>query len=77
MRPRAILSTFTSAFRVRRALSEAGLAVGRGPAVGRKRTGTLASHAADQPPLRPAVAARLARGARFAPEGSAPTPPLA
>jgi hypothetical protein len=77
MRPQAILSTFTSAFRVRRALAEAGLAVGRGPAVGRKRSGTLASHAADLPPLRPAVAARLARSTRFTWGGSAPTPPLA
>ena len=60
MRPQAVLSTFTSAFRVRRALAAAGLAVGLGPAVGRKRSGTLASPAAALPPLPAAVAARLA-----------------
>jgi hypothetical protein len=64
MLPEALLSTFTSAFAVRAALAAAGLGVGRGPAVGAKRSGTLASHRAPLPALRPAVEARLARAAR-------------
>jgi tRNA U34 5-methylaminomethyl-2-thiouridine-forming methyltransferase MnmC len=74
MHPRAVLSTFTSAFRVRRALCAAGLAVGLGPAVGHKRSGTLASRAAPLPPLRAATAARLAH---FGPGACESGPPLA
>jgi hypothetical protein len=74
MLPHAVLSTFTSAFRVRRALAAAGLAVGEGPAVGRKRSGTLASRATPLPPLRDAVAARLAH---FEPAERESGPPLA
>ena len=74
MRSQALLSTFTSAFRVRRALSAAGLAVGLGPAVGRKRSGTLASRAAPLPPLGASVAERLAH---FGPGTCESGPPLA
>ena len=39
----AVLTTYSSAFQVRCALLEAGFCIGRGPSVGRKREGTLAS----------------------------------
>ena len=57
----AVLSTFTCSFDVRLALARAGLRVGRGPAVGAKRSGTLASPALPLPPLRSTVLARLSR----------------
>lgn len=39
----AVLTTYSSADHVRKAMIEAGLVVGKGPAVGQKREGTLAS----------------------------------
>jgi tRNA U34 5-methylaminomethyl-2-thiouridine-forming methyltransferase MnmC len=55
--PEGWLSTYSAAVRVRLALARAGLNVGRGPRVGAKGEGTLAS-----PTLAPpALAARLAR----------------
>lgn len=55
------LSTYSAAFRVRLALARAGLHVGRGPRVGRKGEGTLASPDRDPPALSPRLARRLAR----------------
>ena len=66
MHPQAILSSFTSAFRVRLALARAGLRVGLGPEVGLKRSGTLASPARELTPLKASVAARLREGSRGA-----------
>lgn len=43
MRESAILTTYSSAVQIRRALLEAGFIVGKGPSVGKKREGTLAS----------------------------------
>jgi tRNA U34 5-methylaminomethyl-2-thiouridine-forming methyltransferase MnmC len=57
----AWLSTYSAAFRVRLALARAGLRVGRGPRVGRKGEGTLASPEREPPPLTPRLARRLAR----------------
>ena len=51
MAPHAVLSTYSSAIRVRRALASAGLRLGRGPRVGTKSSGTLASWGADLPLL--------------------------
>jgi uncharacterized protein len=53
MAPHAVLSTYSSAVRVRRALASAGLRLGRGPRVGTKSSGTLASWVGDLPPLEP------------------------
>jgi tRNA U34 5-methylaminomethyl-2-thiouridine-forming methyltransferase MnmC len=71
MGPRAILSTYSSAFAVRLALRRAGLAVGLGPRVGRKATGTLASLEAALPPLEPRTARRLAARGPAGPENPA------
>ena len=68
MRPRAVLSTYSSAFAVRLALARAGLALGRGPRVGKKASGTLASPRGALPPLEPRTARRLAR--RLAGQGA-------
>jgi len=57
----AWLSTYSAAFRVRLALARAGLRVGRGPRVGTKGEGTLASPEREAPPLAPRLARRLAR----------------
>lgn len=43
MTERAVLTTYSSADQIRMAMIEAGLIVGPGPSVGRKREGTLAS----------------------------------
>ncbi len=51
MAPHAVLSTYSSAVRVRRALASAGLRLGRGPRVATKSSGTLASWGAELPPL--------------------------
>lgn len=61
MRPEAWLSTYSAAFAVRLVLRAAGLRVGRGPRVGTKAEGTLASRALAPPPLEPRVERRLAR----------------
>lgn len=61
--PGGWLSTYSASFRVRLALARAGLAVGRGPRVGAKGEGTLASRACVVPPLAPRVERRLARRA--------------
>ena len=58
MAPRAVLSTYTSAARVRRALAAAGLGRGAGPRVGAKAGGTLASPRGVLPPLGPREARR-------------------
>lgn len=61
MAPRAVLSTYTSAFRVRLRLARAGLSIGRGARVADKSSGTLATRAGCIPPLDPKTARRLAR----------------
>lgn len=63
MQPQGILSTYSVSLPVRRALWAAGLRVGSGPAVGTKSAGTLASRAADLPPLDPRTRRRLERPA--------------
>ncbi len=55
------LSTYSAAFRVRLALARAGLRVGRGPRVGTKGEGTLATPDQDPPELPFRVARRLDR----------------
>jgi chorismate dehydratase len=57
------LSTYSAAFRVRLALARAGLRVGRGPRVGAKGEGTLASPGCEPPAFPPRLARRLARRA--------------
>lgn len=59
MAPRAILSTYSAAFGVRRALAATGLRVGAGPRVGAKAEGTLASLTAELPALPERVTRRL------------------
>lgn len=51
MKDDAVLTTYSSALQVRGALIEAGFMVGRGPSVGGKREGTLASKTGAIPPL--------------------------
>lgn len=51
MKEGAILTTYSSAFHIRAAMLEAGLTVGRGPSVGGKREGTLASKGCAIQPL--------------------------
>lgn len=71
--PEGLLSTYSTSMGVRSALAASGLRVGRGAAVGTKSAGTLASPAADLPPLDPRTARRLAaRAGRLA--GSSPGP---
>ena len=73
MAPGSWLSTFSAAGRVRLGLARAGLVVGRGPRVGRKAEGTLASPDRSPPPLSARVRRRMARalenGPRAAPNG--------
>ncbi len=57
----AWLSTYSASFRVRLGLARAGLRVGRGPRVGAKGEGTLASAERVPPELSPRLARRLAR----------------
>ena len=59
--PGGWLSTYTASFRVRLGLARGGLAVGRGPRVGAKAEGTLASPDREPPALAPRTARRLAR----------------
>ncbi len=61
MGPGSWLSTYSAAFPVRLALARAGLRVGRGPRVGAKAEGTVASPDLDPPPLPAKVARRLFR----------------
>ncbi len=63
MAPGAWLSTYSASFRVRLGLARAGLRVGRGPRVGAKGEGTLASPDSEPPALAPRIARRLARRA--------------
>jgi tRNA U34 5-methylaminomethyl-2-thiouridine-forming methyltransferase MnmC len=63
----AWLSTYSAAFRVRLALARAGLRVGRGPRVGKKGEGTLASPGNVPPALSPRLARRLERRASHPP----------
>ena len=63
MAPQARLSTYAAGTAVRAALHQAGLRVGLGARVGAKREGTLASPAAELPPLSPKQARRLERPA--------------
>jgi tRNA U34 5-methylaminomethyl-2-thiouridine-forming methyltransferase MnmC len=69
------LSTYSSTFRVRRALALAGLQVGLGPRVGRKAEGTLASPDGGLPPLPARVASRLERSLRDADGSGTPSSP--
>ncbi len=64
---RAILTTYSSAIQVRRALREAGFRVGKGPAFGSKREGTLASIAADFEELDAAEMAALMEDVKSVP----------
>jgi len=57
----AILSTYSAALDVRVALAATGLRVGRGPRVGRKAEGTLASFESELPPLDRRVERRVLR----------------
>ena len=59
--PGGVLSTYSASFPVRLALARAGLAVGRGPRVGTKAEGTLASRGLPLPELEPRLVRRLAR----------------
>lgn len=59
----AWLASYCAASEVRAALAAAGLRVGAGGRVGRKREGTLASPDRDPPPLQARVARRIARRA--------------
>jgi len=68
MRPHAVLSTYSASLAVRVALASAGLAVGRGPRVGLKSAGTLASFATALPALEARTVRRLAR--RAAPDAA-------
>lgn len=43
MEPRAVLTTYSAALQVRMAMMEAGFIIGRGPSVGGKKEGTLAT----------------------------------
>ena len=61
MQPEAVLSTYSAALRVRVALASCGLHVGRGPRVGAKAQGTLASFRRALPALDARTARRLAR----------------
>lgn len=51
MKHDAVLTTYSSADHIRKAMIEAGLVVGKGPSVGQKREGTLASHGNSVPAL--------------------------
>ncbi len=74
MRPHAWLSTYSAAFAVRLAARAAGLRVGRGPRVGTKAEGTLASRALAPPPLEPRVERRLARALARLVHAAGPAP---
>ncbi len=59
--PGGILSTYSASLRVRTTLAAVGLRVGRGPRVGAKAEGTLASPDLDLPPLAPRTQRKLTR----------------
>jgi len=59
--PEGWLATYSASFAVRLALVRAGLRVGRGPRVGAKSEGTLASPGLDPPAFAPRLARRLER----------------
>jgi len=61
MAAQAVLSTYSASFAVRLSLARAGLTLGRGPRVGAKAEGTLASWARALPPLEGRIERRLAR----------------
>ncbi|MCC7013529.1 MAG: hypothetical protein IT454_13275 [Planctomycetes bacterium] len=61
MAPHAVLSTYSASLGVRTTLARVGLAVGLGPRVGTKASGTLASFETSLPELEPRVARKLAR----------------
>lgn len=63
MKPGSMLSTFSSAIRVRRTLEEVGLLVGPGLRVGSKSSGTLASPDRSLPAFPAAQARRMKRAA--------------
>ncbi|MCC6407265.1 MAG: hypothetical protein IT453_08865 [Planctomycetes bacterium] len=63
MGSRSVLSTYSSAVRVRAALLAVGLSVGLGPRVGAKSSGTLAGRGFELPGFDPRTARRLARKA--------------
>lgn len=78
MAPSARLSTYSASLKVRARLAAAGLAVGPGPRVGRKASGTLASAGGPVPAFDPRTQRRLARATRSAlakgaSEGADPT----
>jgi hypothetical protein len=81
MAPDGLLSTYSVSLPVRRALTAAGLRVGRGAAVGAKSAGTLASRTAPLPELDARTQRRLGGGAAArdgsggAPPQGAPAPP--
>ncbi len=60
----AWLATYAAGLAVRAGLAAAGLCVGAGPRVGRKREGTLAGRGVEPPPLTPRTARRVARRAQ-------------
>jgi tRNA U34 5-methylaminomethyl-2-thiouridine-forming methyltransferase MnmC len=70
--PTGLLATYSAAFRVRLALLASGLRVGKGPRVGSKGEGTLASWGREVPPLPPRVARRLERAFLALPGGDRP-----
>ena len=51
MMPHAILTTYSSALHIRNAMHEAGFLIGRGPSVGKKKEGTVASKSGNIPLL--------------------------
>jgi tRNA U34 5-methylaminomethyl-2-thiouridine-forming methyltransferase MnmC len=57
--PGGVLSSYSSSLALRLALARAGLAVGQGPRVGKKASGTLAGRGVTLPPLDPRTARRL------------------
>ena len=61
MTPQSVLSTYSASFAVRLSLARAGLVVGRGPRVGAKAEGTLASREWALPPLEGRLQRRLER----------------
>jgi len=67
MNDQAVLTTYSSAPQVRAALREAGFLIGRGPSVGGKREGTLASKSSIVPELTAADMAMVMAGGRGVP----------
>lgn len=67
MNDQAVLTTYSSAPQVRAALREAGFLIGRGPSVGGKREGTLASKSSIVPELTAHDMAMVMAGGRGVP----------